>query len=83
MTAPKLALYTRAGCHLCEAMLAELRPYLDGSRAQLTLVDVDDDPALARRYGTDVPVLLADADELCRHRLNHDALRAYLNDYAS
>lgn len=83
MTGPKLALYTRAGCHLCEAMISELRPYLERTGAQLELVDVDDDPALVRAYGADVPVLLVNDAELCRHRLDHDALQAHLNESAN
>ncbi len=33
------------------------------------MVDVDEDPALAERYGADVPVLVRDGVEVCRHRL--------------
>ena len=83
MSGPKLALYTRAGCHLCEAMLAELRPYLDRGGARLELVDIDDDPALVREYGVDVPVLLGETGELCRHRLDHGAVQAYLNEQSA
>lgn len=81
MSGPQLALYTREGCHLCEAMLAELRGYLSARGTQLQLVDVDDDPALARDYGADVPVLFGEQYEICRHRLDHDALQAYLNEH--
>lgn len=51
-------LYTRRGCHLCEAaedMLAAWRPALD-----IQHLDVDADPDLARRYGERVPVLAVD-----------------------
>lgn len=80
MSGPKLALYTRAGCHLCDDMVAALRPYLAASGAQLELLDVDDDPETARRYGTEVPVLLGQSSEICRHRLDPEALQAYLNE---
>jgi hypothetical protein len=50
-----LVLYTRAGCCLCEGLEERLRA-LDPPPA-LTLMDVDQDPALQARYGLEVPVL--------------------------
>jgi hypothetical protein len=52
-------------------MLAELRAL--GARAPLpalTIVDVDSDPQLQRRYGLKVPVLLLDSATVCSHRLD-------------
>jgi hypothetical protein len=37
-------------------------------------VDVDSDARLEERYGEDVPVLLKDGAEVCRHRLTPEAL---------
>jgi hypothetical protein len=37
---------------------------------ELQLLDVDSDPGLQRRYGLNVPVLLLDGIEVCRHRLD-------------
>jgi hypothetical protein len=37
-------------------------------------VDVDSDPRLEELYGEDVPVLLKDGAEVCRHRLSPGAL---------
>lgn len=37
-------------------------------------VDVDSDPRLDDRYGEDVPVLLKDEVEICRHRLTPEAI---------
>ena len=61
----------RQDCELCEQMLAELRAL--GRRATLpplTVVDVDEDPQLQRRYGLQVPVLLLDGTVVCRHSLD-------------
>ena len=38
-------------------------------------IDVDADPRLDELYGEDVPVLLRDGVELCRHRLSPEAIR--------
>ncbi len=73
-----LTLYHREGCHLCEAMERELAPLLAARGWRLERVDVDSDPALARRYGTEVPVLAREGREICRHRLDRAALEAAL-----
>jgi hypothetical protein len=38
-----------------------------------TEIDVDSDPRLDELYGENVPVLLKDGVELCRHRLTPEA----------
>jgi len=61
----------RQDCELCEQMLAELRAL--GRRVSLpplSVVDVDGDPQLQRRYGLQVPVLLLDGTVVCRQRLD-------------
>jgi glutathione S-transferase len=67
----KVKLYSRANCHLCEEMAAELR----GLGVDFDQIDVDSDPGLAARYGNLVPVL-ADATgaEICRFRLTDAAI---------
>jgi hypothetical protein len=40
--------------------------------------DVDEDAALAARYGDRVPVLVAETTELCWYFLDTDRLREYL-----
>ena len=70
-SAGALTLLTRADCGLCEEMLAELRTL--STRAALpplTIVDVDSDAQLQRRYGLKVPVLLLDSIPVCSHRLD-------------
>lgn len=37
-------------------------------------VDVDSDPRLEAMYGEEVPVLLKDGAEVCRHRLTPEAI---------
>jgi len=78
MSVPRLRLYTRAGCHLCDELLAEAQPILARFGAAVDPVDVDTDPELARRYGLSIPVLVLDGREVCRHRLDAPALEAAL-----
>jgi hypothetical protein len=44
----------------------------------VSVVDVDGDPELVRRYGLNVPVLLLDGTVVCKHRLDADELRRLL-----
>ena len=56
-------------CHLCEEMAAALR----AAGIAFTEIDVDADERLDQLYGENVPVLLADGAEICRHRLTPEA----------
>jgi len=52
------SLYTRRGCHLCEA--AEDMVAASGTTAAVEFVDIDAHPDLRSLYGSRVPVLTAD-----------------------
>ena len=78
-----LTLLTRAECGLCEDMLQELTAL--GERhalPPLTLMDVDSDPQLQRRYGLKIPVLLLDQTSVCSGRLDQAELLRALRDRA-
>ena len=65
----QVTLYTRTGCHLCdEAKQAILDADCAGSYT-LQEINIDLDPALARRYGWDIPVVLINGVETFKHRL--------------
>ena len=68
---------SRSECSLCEQLLSELAEELSPAEAaQVSVVDVDQDPALVQKYGHRVPVLLADDDFVCDYRLDRDRVRA-------
>jgi hypothetical protein len=56
--APALRLLSRPGCHLCDEMRAAVSPLVKGLGGTLETVDVDSDPALAARWGNEIPILL-------------------------
>jgi len=72
---PGLVVISREGCGLCEDMLLGLA---DLERAQsippVTVVDVDSDPELVRRFGIEVPVLMLDGSVICHYTLNSNEL---------
>ena len=49
-------LFSRKGCHLCEAVEAEMRS-VSGIAANLTVVDIDKDSALHDMYFLRIPVI--------------------------
>lgn len=55
---PALRLLSRPGCHLCDEMRAMVSPLVARLGGTLETVDVDSDPALAARWGNEIPVLL-------------------------
>ena len=66
---------SRAGCHLCDEMIGELAVLESaGTIPPVTILDVDADPVLERRYGLKVPVLLLDGSVVCHYTLNSNEL---------
>jgi CO dehydrogenase nickel-insertion accessory protein CooC1 len=70
-----LVVLSREGCGLCDEMLHALAE-MERTQAipKVTVVDVDSDPGLARRYGLKVPVLLLDGTAICHYTLNSKEL---------
>ncbi|MBU0600844.1 MAG: glutaredoxin family protein [Gammaproteobacteria bacterium] len=73
-----LTVYLRRWCHLCDDLLAELSPLIESHGVVVHEIDIDEHPEFEDAYGEHVPVLCADDRELCRHRLDAGAVRAYL-----
>ena len=70
-----LVVVSREGCGLCEDMLQALAELeRDPGLPPVTVVDVDSDPELTRRYGLKVPVLLLDGSVICHYWLNSQEL---------
>ena len=78
----KLTLLTRAYCHLCDEMLAAVRPLAAARGAPIDVIDVDADPALELAFGDRVPVLFAGDPAtgvlLCHYHLDPARVEAAL-----
>jgi len=77
-TGPRLTLYGRGYCHLCDEMQAALAPMREEFGLAIDVVDVDSDAALEQRLGSLVPVLMHADVELCHYHLDVPKVRAYL-----
>jgi hypothetical protein len=73
-TPHRVLLYSRPGCGLCD----EARDAILGARAHAEFafeeVDVSGDDALEGEYGTRIPVVLVDGEELFELRVEPRAL---------
>jgi glutaredoxin len=72
--APKVVLYTRAGCHLCE----KAQQLLQRHKLAPTIVDIDADADLKSRFDTCVPVVEIDGRIRFRGRVEPVLLRRIL-----
>ncbi|MEJ2308745.1 MAG: glutaredoxin family protein [Gammaproteobacteria bacterium] len=69
----------RSGCHLCEAMWAELDGVRASGEVDFELIDLAREPHLEARYGESIPLLFHGERELCRYFLDMQKLRDYLD----
>ena len=75
----RLILYGRSYCHLCEDMAAALRDLEETLDFSFSVVDVDAEPELEKRFGELVPVLTdAEGREICHYFLDLAALKVRL-----
>jgi glutaredoxin len=71
---PKVIVYTRQGCHLCDDAVTLLARH--GLRPEL--VDIDADPVLRELYDESVPVVAIDGRERFRGQVNEALLKRLL-----
>ena len=75
-----LRVYVRSGCHLCDAMLAELEANRQQGKFELEVVDILGRSELESRYGSLIPVLCtAEDEEICHYYLDESALAEYFS----
>lgn len=66
-------MFSREGCCLCHEALEVVRRARVSAEFELEVVDVDSDPALAARYGEEVPVIEIDGRKAFKYRLTEKA----------
>jgi hypothetical protein len=73
-----VTLYGKAGCHLCEGARAVVESVRGEYPVDVSEIDVSLDPALHRRYGERIPVLLIDGEEVFELGVSEGELRSEL-----
>jgi glutaredoxin len=75
---PKITLYTRVGCHLCDDAKGMIDRLSARIPLELEVVDIDGDPELKARYDWEVPVILIDGKKAAKLRVDETALERRL-----
>lgn len=79
MTQPRVTLYGRAGCHLCDEARAVIERVCSDLGETFVEIDIDGDEDLQARYGEEVPVTLVDGKQHDFWRVDEHRLRTALN----
>lgn len=74
----ELTIFTRADCHLCDEMKAEIARAGVAHLYTLLEVDIDRDPRLVDEYGRSIPVLAIGGRAVFKGRLTVAAFRRKL-----
>jgi glutaredoxin len=72
---PRLVLYSRAGCHLCD----DARAVLERVGEPFAEVDIETDDALLAAYLERIPVVAVDGEEVFDFFVDEGALRERLD----
>jgi glutaredoxin len=70
----EVTLYTRAGCHLCDAAKLVLRD----AQVAFAEIDIDADPELRARYNEEVPVVFISGRKAFKYHIDPRELRRRL-----
>lgn len=76
----RLTVYGRAECHLCDDLIAALKPWQNRYNLLVEEVDIDSDADLTARYAARIPVLTLDDVEVCQYFLDEQSLQRLLDD---
>ena len=79
MSAPRVTLYTRAGCHLCDVAREVVERVCAELGEEYAEVLVDEDPELRERFTDEVPVTFVDGRQHDFWRVDEVRLRAALS----
>jgi hypothetical protein len=69
----EIVLFTRRQCHLCEEAKSQISDILGSIK--IREIDVDSDPALAAKYGEEVPVGFMGNEKVFKYRVDPRRLR--------
>jgi glutaredoxin len=78
MTQPRVTLYSRPGCHLCDDARAVIERVCAELGEAYAEVSIDDDDTLPARFGEEIPVTFVDGRQHDFWRVDEARLRAAL-----
>jgi glutaredoxin len=76
---PRVTLYSRPGCHLCDDARAVIARVCADLGEEYAEVSIDGDAELQRRFGEEIPVTFVDGGQHDFWRVDETRLRAALS----
>jgi glutaredoxin len=76
---PRLTLYTKPDCSLCDSAAAALARVRERAAFELDVVDISRDPRLRASYGERIPVVLVDGELAFEYEVDEQALEHRLS----
>ncbi|HYF72557.1 MAG TPA: glutaredoxin family protein [Nocardioides sp.] len=78
MSGPRVTLYSRPGCHLCDVAREVIERVCAELGEEYAELSIDDDPELRERFTDEVPVTFVDGRQHDFWRVDEARLRAAL-----
>ncbi len=78
MSEPRVTLYSRPGCHLCDVAREVVARVCDELGESWVELDIDQHPELLDRYADEIPVTLVDGRQHDYWRVDETRLRSAL-----
>jgi glutaredoxin len=78
MSSPRITLYSRPGCHLCDDARAVIARVCADLGEEYDEVSIDGDPELSERFGEEIPVTFVDGRQHNFWRVDEARLRSAL-----
>lgn len=73
MVKPRVTIYSRKGCHLCEVVEEKVRRAAGEVEFEWEVIDIDTDAELKARYGWEIPVVAIDGHDVFGHAMDYGA----------
>lgn len=79
MILPLVRIYSKPGCHLCEAVEQLVKRARKSRPFRLEICDIRHDAEAWQRYREAIPVVTVNGEEIARYRLSNQELVAALH----
>lgn len=78
MSSPRITLYGRPGCHLCDDARLVIEAICAETGESYEEISIDDDPELGDRFANEIPVTFVDGKQHDFWRVDPERLRRAL-----
>ncbi len=79
MSVPRVTIYSRPGCHLCDVAKEQLETVRSDMDFHLEELNIDEDEFLRERYNDDVPVVALNGQDVFKHQIDIGKFRKMLS----